>query len=177
MTSEPVSNEEIIQLSPYPYSMSSKPRFFSPSKVFIAAKSRERSIIQGRKFSLTSNTKTKSSFSRYPAIGEKWPPPAPKISRRLKLTMYRLLMSFELRRCSRNSSGVRSRKIVTFRLVCALATSASSSRVNPKRQKPVQHRPVPARTSLSVFAGSDNERNTFARLAGPHSDKFDCANS
>ena len=157
--------------------MRSRPRFLSPSKVFMAAKRRERSISQGRKFSLTSNTKTKSSFSKYPAIGEKCPTPAPKISRRLKLMMYRLLVSLDLRRCSRNSSGVRPRKTVTFRLVWALATSASSSRVSPKGQKPVQHRPVPARTSLSVFAGSDTERNTFARLAGPHSDKFDCANS
>ena len=46
------------------HSIRSKPRFLSPSNVSIASKRRDRSISHGRKFSLTSRTKTMSSASR-----------------------------------------------------------------------------------------------------------------
>ncbi|VTZ62236.1 hypothetical protein EMEDMD4_370100 [Sinorhizobium medicae] len=76
--------------------------------------------------------------------------------------------------CSRNSSAVISRTSDTVRSVCLRATVASSSSVRPMMQKPVQHIPVPSRTSLSVISSSPSERNTLARLAGPHRDPFDC---
>src|SRR5436309_9533121 len=67
-----------------------------------------------------------------------------------------------------------SRSTVTLRLVLARARSASSSNVRPIMQKPVQQRPVPAKTDLSLVASSPNERNTFARLDGPQSEALDC---
>jgi len=51
----------------------------------MAVNSLERTTSQGRKFSLTSRTNTRSSSSRYPPIGEMWPAPVPKIGSRLKL--------------------------------------------------------------------------------------------
>jgi hypothetical protein len=63
---------------------------------------------------------------------------------------------------------------VIVRLVFWRATSASSSNVNPKKQMPVQQRPVPAKTAASVVAGSRRERKTLATLAGPHNERLDC---
>jgi hypothetical protein len=41
-------------------------------------------------------------------------------------------------------------------------------------QKPVQQRPVPAKTDFSLEASSPNERNTLARLDGPQREALDC---
>jgi hypothetical protein len=46
------------------YSISSSPRFLSPSNVFTASNSRFRSTSHGWKFELTSSTKTRSSAPR-----------------------------------------------------------------------------------------------------------------
>src|SRR5436305_7743922 len=67
-----------------------------------------------------------------------------------------------------------SRSTVTLRRVLARARPASSSNVRPIMQKPVQQRPVPAKTDLSLEATSPNERNTLARLDGPHREALDC---
>jgi hypothetical protein len=39
---------------------------------------------------------------------------------------------------------------------------------------PVQHRPVPAKTAFSEVAVSPRDLSTFATLAGPHNEGFDC---
>lgn len=44
-------------------------------------------------------------------------------------------------------------------------------------QKPLQQRPVPAKTDLSLVASSPNERNTLARLDGPQREALDCQES
>src|SRR5438477_933073 len=67
-----------------------------------------------------------------------------------------------------------SRSTVTLRRVLARARPASSSNVRPIMQKPVQQRPVPAKTDLSLAASSPNERNTLARLDGPQREVLDC---
>src|ERR1700746_3133958 len=67
-----------------------------------------------------------------------------------------------------------SRSTVTVRRVLARARPASSSNVRPIMQKPVQQRPVPAKTDLSLVAPSPNERNTLARLDGPQREALDC---
>src|ERR1043166_6280413 len=67
-----------------------------------------------------------------------------------------------------------SRSIVTLRRVLARARPASSSNVSPIMQKPVQQRPVPAKTDLSFVASSPNEPNTLARLDGPQTEALDC---
>src|SRR5262245_36994729 len=67
-----------------------------------------------------------------------------------------------------------SRSTVTLRHVLARARPASSSNVRPIMQKPVQQRPVPAKTDLSFAASSSNERNTLARLDGPQREALDC---
>ena len=77
-------------------------------------------------------------------------------------------------RCSRNSSALMCRSAVTLRRVLARARPASSSNVRPMMQKPVQQRPVPAKTDLSLVVSSPNERNTLARLDGPQREALDC---
>src|SRR5437762_9743699 len=66
------------------------------------------------------------------------------------------------------------RSAVTLRRVLARARPASSSNVRPIMQKPVQQRPVPAKTDFSLVASSPNERNTLARLDGPQREALDC---
>ncbi len=67
-----------------------------------------------------------------------------------------------------------SRSTITLRRVLACARAASSSSVRPIMQKPVQQRPVPARTDVSFVASSPSERNTLARLDGPQREALDC---
>jgi hypothetical protein len=44
-------------------------------------------------------------------------------------------------------------------------------------QKPVQQTDVPANTDVSLVEFSPNERNTLARLDGPHREALDCQES
>jgi hypothetical protein len=75
------------------------------------------------------------------------------------------------------SSSLKSRRTAILCRGLARATSANSSKVSPRIQKPVQHRPVPASTLSSVFAVSPNEQYAFATEAGPQREIFDCHTS
>jgi hypothetical protein len=145
------------------YSINSSPRFRLPSKVFTALVVRVNVEDEHEIFCF-----------KIAADRRKMSNAGPEYSLAAKVYDVAALGSFERRKCCRNSSSLKSRRTVILCRGLARATSANSSKVRPRMQKPVQHRPVPASTLPSVFAVSPNERYALATEAGPQREIFDC---